>query len=263
MNMESPAKAIREAGTSAANDLRIENLIMVRGTKVVVHGIKFGVTSGQITAMLGPNGAGKSSTVMGISGVVEPAFGEVWLDGIDLKGLEADEIRRRGIATVPEGHQVLRDLSVEENLRVAGGDLRRAALSSAIERVLDLFPELKERLTQPAGDLSGGQQQMVAIAQALVVPPRVLIVDELSFGLAPTIVTRLVPVIRRIAEQGVGVLLIEQFTHMALNLADYVYVMSRGKLSYDGKPDRLLANPEILHRAYFPVSDREAVGLTG
>jgi branched-chain amino acid transport system ATP-binding protein len=262
MNVESPTKAVRETATSAANDLRVENLIMVRGTKVVVHGIKFRVASGRITAMLGPNGAGKSSTIMGVSGMIEPAFGEVWLDGVDLKGLEADEIRRRGIATVPEGHQVLRELTVHENLRVAGGDLRRGALSEGIDRALDLFPELKERLAQQAGDLSGGQQQMVAIAQALVVPPRVLMVDELSFGLAPTIVTRLVPVIKRIAEQGVGVLLIEQFTHLALTLADHVYVMSRGKLSYDGKPDRLLADPDILHRAYFPVGDREAVGLS-
>ncbi len=262
MNAESPAKPMRQSTSSAANDLRVENLVMVRGTKVVVHGIKFRVAAGQITAMLGPNGAGKSSTVMGVSGMIEPAFGEVWLDGADLKGLDADEVRRRGIATVPEGHQVLRELTVEENLRVAGGDLRRAVLADAIERVLGLFPELKNRLSQLAGDLSGGQQQMVAIAQALVVLPRVLIVDELSFGLAPTIVTRLVPVIRSIAEQGVGVLLIEQFTHLALTLADYVYVMSRGKLSYDGKPDRLLADPDILHRAYFPVSDREAVGLT-
>lgn len=262
MNAESPTKAVHETTTSAGNDLRIENLIMVRGTKVVVHGIKFRVATGRITVMLGPNGAGKSSTIMGVSGMIEPAFGEVWLDGVDLKGFDADEIRRRGIATVPEGHQVLRELTVDENLRVAGGDLRRVALSDAIERVLDLFPELKDRLSQPAGDLSGGQQQMVAIAQALVVPPRVLVVDELSFGLAPTIVTRLVPVIRRIAEQGVGVLLIEQFTHLALTLADHVYIMSRGKLSYDGKPDRLLANPDILHRAYFPVGDREAVGLS-
>jgi len=257
-----PARAAEAGAAQPGGDLRVENLVMVRGVKAVVHGIKFRVTPGRITAMLGPNGAGKTSTVMGVSGMIEPAFGQVWLDGIDLKGRDADEIRRRGIATVPEGHQVLRELTVRENLRVAGGAMKRRELADATERVLELFPELEERLAQSAGDLSGGQQQMVAIAQALIVPPRILVIDELSFGLAPTIVMRLVPVIRRIAAQGVGVLLIEQFTHLALALADHVYIMSRGKLSYDGDAARLQAQPEILHRAYFPVGDKEAVGLS-
>jgi branched-chain amino acid transport system ATP-binding protein len=255
------ARGDKDVPAAQGADLRVENLVMVRGVKAVVHGVKFHVSPGRITAMLGPNGAGKTSTVMGISGMIEPAFGQVWLDGIDLKGRDADEIRRRGVATVPEGHQVLRELTVRENLRVAGGTMKRRELADATERVLDLFPELKERLAQPAGDLSGGQQQMVAIAQALIVPPRILVIDELSFGLAPTIVMRLVPVIRRIAAQGVGILLIEQFTHLALALADHVYIMSRGKLSYDGNAERLQTNPEILHRAYFPVGDKEAVGL--
>ena len=241
--------------------LQIDNLVMVRGTKAVVHGIKLQVAPGAITALMGPNGAGKTSTVLGIAGAVEPAFGKILLNGVDVKGMEPDEIRRLGIATVPEGHQVLRELTVRDNLRVAGGDLSRGELEAALQRALELFPELKDRLAQTAGDLSGGQQQMVALAQALVTPPKFLIVDELSFGLAPMIVARLVPVIRRIAESGIGVLLIEQFTHLALGLADHVYVLSRGYVSYDGSPDKLRADPAILHRAYFPVSDREAVGL--
>lgn len=242
--------------------LEIDNLVMVRGTKAVVHAIELRIAPGRITALMGPNGAGKTSTVLGIAGVVEPAFGEIWLDGVDLAGRDADEIRRRGIATVPEGHQVLRELSVRDNLRVAGGPLARGELSAALERTLELFPELKERLNQVAGDLSGGQQQMLALGQAMVVPPKFLVIDELSFGLAPLIVARLVPVIRRIAAGGVGVLLIEQFTHLALALADHVYVMSRGKVSYDGEPAKLRSSPDILHKAYFPVSDREAVGLS-
>jgi branched-chain amino acid transport system ATP-binding protein len=116
-------------------------------------------------------------------------------------------------------------------------------------------------MPQAAGDLSGGQQQMVAIAQALMVEPRFLVIDELSFGLAPTIVARLVPIIRKIADSGIGVLLIEQFTQLALALSHHVYVMSRGRVSYDGEPGKLRDDPEILHRAYFPVSDAEAVGL--
>lgn len=241
--------------------LEIRNLVMVRGTKPVTHAIELAIAPGAITALMGANGAGKTSTVLGIAGVVEPAFGEIWLDGVDLVGMDADEIRRRGVATVPEGHQVLRELTVRDNLLVAGGGLSRAELNASIERTLELFPELKERLHHAAGDLSGGQQQMVALAQALVVTPRFLVIDELSFGLAPTIVARLVPVIRRIAASGIGVLLIEQFTQLALALANHVYVMSRGRVSYDGEPGKLRENPEILHLAYFPVSDREAVGL--
>jgi branched-chain amino acid transport system ATP-binding protein len=250
--------------TAQARDparLEVDNLVMVRGTKAVVHAIELRIAPGRITALMGANGAGKTSTVLGISGAIEPAFGEVWLGGQDLKGRDADEIRRRGVATVPEGHQVLRDMSVRDNLLVAGGDLARGELTAAVDRALALFPELQQRLGQPAGDLSGGQQQMVAIAQALVVTPKFLVIDELSFGLAPMIVARLVPVIPQIAAQGIGVLLIEQFTHLALSLADHVYVMSRGHVSYDGDPEKLRADPEILHRAYFPVSAREAVGL--
>jgi branched-chain amino acid transport system ATP-binding protein len=242
--------------------MHIDNLVMVRGTKPVVHGIQLRLAPGAITALMGPNGAGKTSTVLGIAGVIEPAFGQIRLDGLDLKGLAPDAIRRHGVATVPEGHQVLRELTVRDNLRVAGSGLGRGDLDAALQRTLDLFPELKDKLAQPAGDLSGGQQQMVALAQALVVTPRFLVIDELSFGLAPTVVARLVPVVRRIAAQGIGVLLIEQFTQLALGLSDHVYVLSRGRVSYDGTPDRLRADPDILHRAYFPVSDREAVGLT-
>jgi len=244
------------------NHLEIRNLVMVRGTKAVTHAIELCIAPGKVTALMGANGSGKTSTVLGIAGVIEPAFGEIWLDGTDLVGMDADEVRRRGIATVPEGHQVLRELTVRDNLLVAGGGLNRGELNASIERVLALFPELKEKLQQPAGDLSGGQQQMVAIAQALMVSPRFLVIDELSFGLAPTIVARLVPIIRKIADSGIGVLLIEQFTQLALALAHHCYVMSRGSVSYDGEPKKLRDDPDILHRAYFPVSDKEAVGLS-
>jgi branched-chain amino acid transport system ATP-binding protein len=241
--------------------LEVRNLVMVRGTKAVTHAIELSIAPGKVTALMGANGAGKTSTVLGLSGVIEPAFGEIWLDGLDLVGQEADEIRRRGVATVPEGHQVLRELTVRDNLLVASGGLSRGELNASIDRVLELFPILKERLQQPAGDLSGGQQQMVAIAQALIVRPRFLIIDELSFGLAPLVVASLVPVIRQIAASGIGVLLIEQFTQLALALAHHAYVMSRGSVSYDGAPGKLRDDPDILHRAYFPVSSREAVGL--
>lgn len=243
------------------NDLDVRHLVVVRGTKAVVNSIKLRVQPGRITTLMGANGAGKTSTVLAISGVVEPAFGEIWLNGQDLKGLEPDEIRRLGVASVPEGHQVLRELTVLENLRAAGGDLSDKELTKAIRERLALFPELESRLNASAGDLSGGQQQMVAIAQALIVSPKFLIIDELSFGLAPSVVARLVAVVKSIAASGTGVLLIEQFTSLALSVADHVYVMSRGYISYDGPPDTLREDPTILHQAYFPVDDMEAVGL--
>ncbi|MCS5595238.1 MAG: ATP-binding cassette domain-containing protein [Porticoccaceae bacterium] len=244
-----------------STELIIDNLVVVRGTKVAVNGIKLKLTPGKVTALLGPNGAGKTSTVLGLSGVVEPAFGQILLDDQDLKGLDSDVIRRNGVATVPEGHQVLQELSVRENLLIAAGDLKGDLLHQAIAWVLEMFPELKTLQDHRAGDLSGGQQQMVAIAQSLVVTPRFLVIDELSFGLGPAVVTRLVPIIRRIADEGIGVLLIEQFTQLALALADHVYVLSRGNISYDGGPDKLRKDPDILHKAYFPVNDRAAVGL--
>ncbi|MDI9348642.1 MAG: ATP-binding cassette domain-containing protein [Candidatus Symbiobacter sp.] len=246
---------------SSIKPLRIKDLVMVRGTKAVVHAIRFEVQPGQVTALMGPNGAGKTSTVLGLAGAIAPAFGEIWLDDVDVKGWDADVIRRAGIATVPEGHQVLRDMTVRDNLLLAASFAGKAEQKLGLERAVELFPELKPRLTVMAGDLSGGQQQMVSIAQAMMGNPKYLVIDELSFGLAPTIVARLAPIIRQIAAQGIGVLLIEQFTQLALLLASHAYVMSRGKISFDGSPVKLREDPSILHRAYFPVSDSEAVGL--
>jgi branched-chain amino acid transport system ATP-binding protein len=239
-------------------DLEIRKLVVVRGAKVVVDSIDLRIRPASITALLGANGAGKTSTVLALSGVIRPAAGEICLDGQNILGMGADTIRRLGLATVPEGHQVLRELTVLDNLRAAGSALSEVELKSSIKNQLASFPELSERLRARAGDLSGGQQQMVALAQAMIATPKFLLIDELSFGLAPSVVMRLVPIIRRIAASGVGVLLIEQFTTLALALADHVYVMSRGDVSYDGPPATLRANPRILQQAYFPV---ESVAL--
>ncbi len=239
-------------------DLEIRRLVVVRGSKVVVDGIDLRIRPASITALMGANGAGKTSTVLALSGVIRPAAGEILLDGRNILGMGADAIRRLGLATVAEGHQVLRELSVLDNLRAAGSALPEAELDSRIKDQLTAFPELSERLRARAGDLSGGQQQMVALAQAMIDSPRFLIIDELSFGLAPAVVMRLVPIIKRIAASGVGVLLIEQFTTLSLALADHVYVMSRGDVSYDGPPATLRSNPQILHQAYFPVESAAA-----
>jgi branched-chain amino acid transport system ATP-binding protein len=230
--------------------LRIQALRLARGGKEVLHDVDLEVGPGRITALLGPNGAGKSSLVLAIAGALPVTSGAVLLDGLPMNGLRPEEIRRRGIAAVPEGHRVLTELTALENLLVAGNHLERAARDAAVEKALDTFPELREKLAARAGDLSGGQQQMLVLAQAIVGHPRYLLADELSFGLAPVIVARLVPVIEQLASSGVGVLLIEQYTTIALRIAHHAYVMDRGRIRFSGSPETLRQDPDILHSAY-------------
>jgi branched-chain amino acid transport system ATP-binding protein len=222
--------------------LTVSNLTVARAGKTVIHGVSLEIAPGKITALLGANGAGKSSLVLSIAGALPVERGEVLLDGKSIKGLRPENVRRLGVVAVPEGHRVLGDLTVEENLRVAGTALKRRALAT--------FAELKPRLSVRAGALSGGQQQMLVLAQAIISRPRYILADELSFGLAPMIVARLVPVLETFAANGVGVLLIEQFTHIALRISHYAYVMERGRIRFSGEPDALRQNPEILHSAY-------------
>ena len=230
--------------------LSIAGLRVARGGKQVIHGIDLELHPGRITALLGPNGAGKSSLVLAIAGALPSSAGRIALGGRTITGLRPEAIRKIGVAAVPEGHRVLTDLTVQENLLVAGNSLDRRARGEAVADAIGTFPELREKLGARAGDLSGGQQQMLVLAQAIVGRPRFLLADELSFGLAPVIVARLVPVITRLAEQGIGIMLIEQFTTIALQIAHYAYVMDRGRIRFSGSPDELRDNPEILHSAY-------------
>jgi branched-chain amino acid transport system ATP-binding protein len=230
--------------------LSVQGLKVARNGKAVLHELDLDILPGKITALLGANGAGKSSLVLAIAGVLPATGGAIAVDGQSIIGMRPEAVRASGIAAVPEGHQVLGDLSVEDNLKVAGSHLTRAGLRSALEVALGTFPELRDRLQARSGNLSGGQQQMVALAQAVIARPRYLLADELSFGLAPVVVARLVPVLQNLASQGVGVLLIEQFTHIALKIADKAYVMERGKICFAGLPQDLISNPEILHSAY-------------
>jgi branched-chain amino acid transport system ATP-binding protein len=230
--------------------LSITGLVVARGGKDVIHGVDLEIPPGRVTALLGANGAGKSSLVLATAGALPISAGQVMLDGTPVHGKRPEYVRRLGIAAVPEGHHVLSDLSVADNLRVAGYNLTRAKMEDGVEAALATFPELKPKLAQRAGSLSGGQQQMVVLGQAIVARPKYLLADELSFGLAPVIVARLVPVITQLAEQGVGILLIEQFTHIALRIAHRVHVMERGHIRFSGEPAELLANPDILHSAY-------------
>jgi branched-chain amino acid transport system ATP-binding protein len=213
------------------------------------------VDAGEVTALLGPNGAGKSSLVQALAGVV-PAGGRVTVDGDDVRLGRPEAVRRAGVAVVPEGHRVLSELSVADNLRVASAPLPRGDREEAIATALALFPELTRLLARDARLLSGGEQQMLALAQALVARPRYLVVDELSLGLAPAIVRRLAGALTAIAEQGTGILLIEQFTALALELARRAYVLNRGRLVFSGDASELQARPELLDSAYLAEAAR-------
>jgi branched-chain amino acid transport system ATP-binding protein len=232
------------------NALELRDITIERGGRPVVKEVTIPVIAGEVTALLGPNGAGKSSLVLAVGGVLRPRPGSVLLDGTELAGRRPERIRAAGVAIVPEGRRLLPDLSVDDNLKVATYALTKQAAGEGRARALELFPRLGQRLTVPARLLSGGEQQMVVLAQALVSQPKYILIDELSLGLAPVIVNQLVPVIRSIAATGVGVLLIEQFATVALSLATSAHVMEGGVLRYSGTAAELKAKPELLHSAY-------------
>lgn len=230
--------------------LIVEDLTVRRGNRVVVDTASLTVPAGSITAVLGPNGAGKSTLVLAIAGLLPKAAGHVRLGEKDLTWRRPDQIRAGGLATVLQGHPVLSGLDVADNLRVAGVRLTRRGRAERREQILELFPELAPRLHQLAGVLSGGERQMLALAQAVLDPPRALLLDEPFLGLAPVVVRRLVPVVRRIAGNGTAVLLIEQLTGLALALASSVAFMHRGRLGAAGDASFLEGGPGLVCSAY-------------
>ena len=231
-------------------ELRVSNLLVARGGRPVLRDVSISVSPGEITALLGANGAGKSTLVLTIAGVLPALAGSISCDGLQLRGQSPDAVRREGVALVLEGHPVLIGLSVRDNLAAAAMMHPRREAEREIAAALDIFPELRDRLAVPAQLLSGGQKQMVVIAQAMISRPRYLLIDELSFGLAPAIVSRLAETIRGIAQRGVGILLIEQFTTLALSLTKRAFVMERGTVAFSGSSEQLQQHPEILHGAY-------------
>jgi branched-chain amino acid transport system ATP-binding protein len=244
-----------------AASLRIEGLDVSRGGQPVLHGISLAVPQGQVTTLLGPNGAGKSTMVLAVGGVLRPTAGVIRLNGTTLTKLRPEQIRQAGVAVVPEGRRLLSDLTVEENMRVATYSLGRDAAKTGIEYAIELFPHLETRWKATTRTLSGGEQQMVVLAQALVSRPKFMLVDELSLGLAPVVVQRLMPAIQEAAAHGVGVLLIEQFVHVALGLAQGAYVLENGRIVYEGTAADLKANPDKLHSAYLLRERRDAAEL--
>ncbi|HEY2603835.1 MAG TPA: ABC transporter ATP-binding protein [Thermoleophilaceae bacterium] len=230
--------------------LRLQGVTVQRGGRPVVREISLEVTPGEVTALLGPNGAGKSSLVLAVGGVLRPSAGTITLDGRNLSGRRPERIRQAGIAIVPEGRRLLPLLSVRDNLGVATYALSRQEAKAGLSRAMELFPELEKRLDVLGRLLSGGEQQMLVLAQALVSQPDFLFIDELSLGLAPVVVQRLLPTIREVAESGVGVLLIEQFATVALGVAHRAYIMEGGRVQYSGTASELKENPKLLHSAY-------------
>jgi branched-chain amino acid transport system ATP-binding protein len=220
------------------------------GAIKALHSISLHVDQGKIVTILGANGAGKSTTLRTISGLLRPARGSVLYDGKPIHKTPPHKLVEMGIAHVPEGRGIFPNFTVAENLAI-GAFTRsdKAAIQTDTDEVLTLFPRLKERLTQPAGTLSGGEQQMLAIGRALLSRPRLILLDEPSLGLAPQIVQQIFAIIRKIRDKGVTILLVEQNVHMALAAADEAYVLEVGRVAMHG-PARELANNKRIQEAY-------------
>ena len=224
--------------------LSVKDLQVNYGGIEAVKGISFDVPAGDIVTLIGANGAGKSTTLKAIAGLVKPRSGSIEFEGANITGKDSSDIVARGVTLVPEGRRVFANMTVLENIKI-GAYLRKDSLSDDIAWVYDLFPRLKEREWQLAGTLSGGEQQMLAVARALMSRPKVLMMDEPSLGLAPLVVKGLFDIIREINKQGVTVLLIEQNANMALKTADYAYVLETGRIGLSGTGAELLTNEDV------------------
>ena len=232
--------------------LVVEDLYAGYGLSEVLVGTSFQVKAGTVVALIGANGAGKTTTMRAVSGAILPSKGRVLLDGKPVQGMPASRIARLGLAHSPEGRKVFGPLSVEDNLLLGAYRLLpgffgfRAKAKDDLKRVYGLFPRLEERKDQAAGTLSGGEQQMLAIGRALMAKPKIMLLDEPSMGLAPVIVQEVFRTITRLKAEGVTMLLVEQFAKQALAVADYAYVMERGRVAIEGPPSELRKNDRVL-----------------
>ena len=230
--------------------LALERVVTRYGRISALHGVTLAVGAGEFVCLIGANGAGKSTTLKTISGLLRPSAGRIVFDGDEIQGRPPQEILRRGIAHCPEGRRVFPYMTVTENLEM-GAYVRSdaAAVAADLERVCSHFPVLGERRRQAAGTLSGGEQQMLAIGRALMARPRLILFDEPSLGLAPTVVESVFEIIAEIQRSGTTVLMVEQNAYMALRLATRAYVMESGRITLEG-PARELAENEDVRRAY-------------
>jgi branched-chain amino acid transport system ATP-binding protein len=227
--------------------LALDALDVYYGEIHALRGVALEVRGGEIVTLLGNNGAGKSTTLKTISGLLAPRRGSVVFDGRALTGVAAHEIVARGIAHVPEGRRIFNRLTVRENLTMGAYLRTDADIDADLDRAFDLFPRLKERITQVAGTLSGGEQQMLAIARALMARPRLLLLDEPSMGLAPVLVEQIFATIGSINRQGTTILLVEQNAAMALSIADRGYVLETGTIVLSGTAGQLAENERVRH----------------
>ena len=214
--------------------LSVTGLDVRYGSSQALFDLSLEAGAGSVVAVLGANGAGKSTLARAISGLVPAAAGEIHFDGGTISGLHAHEIRRRGLTYIPEGRGIFPGLSVNENLRMAVAQLKRSERADAVTRAIELFPVLGQRRSQRAGSLSGGEQQMLALARALAVPPKLIIADEMSLGLAPIVTESVFQALGQARDMGITILLIEQFVHRALKLADSCVILARGQVSWTG-----------------------------
>ncbi|MDE2093435.1 MAG: ABC transporter ATP-binding protein [Burkholderiales bacterium] len=231
--------------------LEVRDLQVAYGHIEAVQGIGFVVHAGEIRTLVGANGAGKSTTLLALSGLVRPKSGSIRFDGVDITRLPTHQIVERGLVQVAEGRAILTTLTVRENLELGAyrrhrGGQGRAAIASDLERVLALFPRLHERIDGLAGNLSGGEQQMLAIGRALLARPRLLLLDEPSMGLAPIIVQDIFRKLREINAEGLTVFLVEQNVRQALKIAQHGYVLETGRIVLDGSGAALLNDPKVL-----------------
>lgn len=227
--------------------LQVSGLRVHYGVIEAVKGIDLNLERGKITTLLGANGAGKSTTLLALSGLIRATAGSVVFDGVELQKLPSYHIVAKGLVQVPEGREILTSLTVRENLLL--GAYRRQQqidVDSDLERLLELFPRLRERVEGAAGNLSGGEQQMLAIARALMSKPRLLLLDEPSMGLAPMLVQEIFRTLRALNQRGLTIFLVEQNVHQALKIADYAYVMENGAITLFGPSTELMKNPKVV-----------------
>ncbi len=244
---------VRDQGRVAAkNLLSVRGMSVGYGSVLAVRTVSLHVEPGEIVALLGPNGAGKTSTLRGLTGLVRPQSGSVTMDGVRIDGRGPRAAVHAGLAHVPEGRRVFPELDVRDNLRVGAWSLRRrpGAVEDRLAEAYELFPRLAERRSQAAGSMSGGEQQMLAIARALMSHPKLLLIDELSLGLSPLVVDEIIERLRELNREGLSVLLIEQFVHRAMDVADRIYVLKKGHVAFSGTPEaaqRIGAVEEAYH----------------